>query len=142
VAPDGVDFAGKRVALIGTGSTGIQATPVIAREADHLYVFQRTPNYSIPARNYTITPEQMDEIKANYAGDPAQVPGVIRRLPVRRNDKSAMEVTPRNAWRPTSDSGVRRAASSSSTARTTTSFSTRSRTTRRPSSSAARSARS
>src|SRR5947209_19629998 len=60
---DGVDFAGKRVALIGTGSTGIQATPVIARQADHLYVFQRTPNYSIPARNYAITPEQMDEIR-------------------------------------------------------------------------------
>src|SRR5688572_9913417 len=63
---DGVDFTGKRVALIGTGSTGIQATPVIAREADHLTVFQRTPNYSVPARNAPLTPDVAAEIKANY----------------------------------------------------------------------------
>ena len=43
---EGVDFTGRRVAQIGTGSTGIQAAPVIAREADHLSVFQRTPNYT------------------------------------------------------------------------------------------------
>ncbi|GJD66204.1 flavin-containing monooxygenase [Methylobacterium frigidaeris] len=48
---EGVDFSGKRVGLIGTGSTGIQATPVIAAEAAHLTVFQRTANYSVPARN-------------------------------------------------------------------------------------------
>ena len=63
---DGVDFSGQRVSLIGTGSTGIQATPVIAREADHLTVFQRTPNYSVPARNAPLTPEVAAEIKANY----------------------------------------------------------------------------
>jgi len=48
---DGVDFTGKCVVLIGTGSAGIQATPVIAEEADHLTVFQRTANFSTPARN-------------------------------------------------------------------------------------------
>jgi cation diffusion facilitator CzcD-associated flavoprotein CzcO len=64
---EGVDFSGKRVGLIGTGSTGIQATPVIAAEADHLYVFQRTPNYSIPARNEPLSAEKAAEIKANYA---------------------------------------------------------------------------
>lgn len=48
---DGVDFTGKRVAQIGTGSTGIQAAPVIAETAGHLTVFQRTANYSVPARN-------------------------------------------------------------------------------------------
>src|SRR3954465_4215510 len=63
---DGVDFTGKRVGLIGTGSTGIQATPVIAAQADHLTVFQRTPNYSVPARNFVLTPEQWREIKDNY----------------------------------------------------------------------------
>ena len=63
---DGVDFSGKRVGLIGTGSTGIQATPVIAAEADHLTVFQRTPNFSIPARNEPLSAEQTAEIKANY----------------------------------------------------------------------------
>ncbi|MDP4025501.1 NAD(P)/FAD-dependent oxidoreductase [Methylobacterium sp. NEAU 140] len=48
---DGIDFTGKRVGLIGTGSTGIQAAPVIAEQAAHLTVFQRTANYSVPARN-------------------------------------------------------------------------------------------
>src|ERR671928_90856 len=47
---EGVDFTGKRVGMIGTGSTGIQAAPVIAASAAHLTVFQRTANYSIPAR--------------------------------------------------------------------------------------------
>lgn len=64
---EGVDFTGKRVGLIGTGSTGIQATPVIAAQAEHLYIFQRTPNYSIPARNAPLTAEESAEIKANYA---------------------------------------------------------------------------
>jgi cation diffusion facilitator CzcD-associated flavoprotein CzcO len=47
---EGVDFTGKRVGMIGTGSTGIQAAPVIAERAAHLTVFQRTANYSVPAR--------------------------------------------------------------------------------------------
>ncbi len=53
----GVDFTGKRVGQVGTGSTGIQAAPVIARTAAHLTVFQRTANYSVPARNGPLTPE-------------------------------------------------------------------------------------
>ncbi len=48
---EGVDFSGKRVGVIGTGSTGIQAIPVIAEQAAHVTVFQRTANYSVPARN-------------------------------------------------------------------------------------------
>ncbi|HWS75962.1 MAG TPA: NAD(P)/FAD-dependent oxidoreductase [Quisquiliibacterium sp.] len=54
---EGVDFSGKRVGVIGTGSTGIQAIPVIAAQAAHLTVFQRTANYSIPARNAPLTAE-------------------------------------------------------------------------------------
>ncbi len=46
-----VVFKGKRVGIIGTGSSGIQSTPVVAREADHLTVFQRTPQYTVPAGN-------------------------------------------------------------------------------------------
>ena len=64
---DGVDFSGQRVGLIGTGSTGIQATPVIAEEAGHLTVFQRTPNYSVPAQNAPLTEEFKAYVKANYA---------------------------------------------------------------------------
>jgi cation diffusion facilitator CzcD-associated flavoprotein CzcO len=63
---EGVDFSGKRVAQIGTGSTGIQAAPVIARDAEHLYVFQRTPNYTVPARDRPMGREEWLEIKAHY----------------------------------------------------------------------------
>ena len=62
---EGVDFTGKRVGLIGTGSTGIQATPVIAETAAHLTVFQRTANYSVPARNVPLTPAFKAWVKEN-----------------------------------------------------------------------------
>ncbi len=63
----GVDFTGKRVGQIGTGSTGIQAIPVIADTAEHLTVFQRTPNYSVPARNAPLSAEERRAVKADYA---------------------------------------------------------------------------
>jgi cyclohexanone monooxygenase len=62
----GVDFTGKRVAVMGTGSTGIQAIPMIAKQAKHLVVLQRTPNFSLPARNGTLDPSAVKEFKANY----------------------------------------------------------------------------
>ncbi|MFS0737145.1 NAD(P)/FAD-dependent oxidoreductase [Sphingomonas sp. 1P06PA] len=61
-----VDFSGKRVGIIGTGSSGVQMTPVIARQADHLTVFQRTPNFSIPAANSPVTEEEDRAVKADY----------------------------------------------------------------------------
>jgi cation diffusion facilitator CzcD-associated flavoprotein CzcO len=64
---EGVDFTGKQVGQIGTGSTGIQAAPVIAETAAHLTVFQRTANYSIPARNVPLTPEFKRYIKDHSA---------------------------------------------------------------------------
>ncbi|WP_181447441.1 flavin-containing monooxygenase [Mycolicibacterium vulneris] len=63
---EAVDFTGKRVAVIGTGSSGIQSIPVIAERAAQLYVFQRTANYSVPAGNRPLSAEELDEIKANY----------------------------------------------------------------------------
>jgi len=69
---EGVDFSGKRVGMIGTGSTGIQAAPVIAETAAHLTVFQRTANYSVPARNGPLTPEFKRYVKEN-AGKIRQV---------------------------------------------------------------------
>lgn len=63
---EGVDFTGKRVAVIGTGSSGIQSIPIIARQADQLYVFQRTPNYSVPAGNRPLTDDDVAVVKANY----------------------------------------------------------------------------
>jgi len=55
---EGVDFTGKRVGVIGTGSTGIQIIPVIAQQAAQLTVFQRTPNYAVPLGNKPVEPEQ------------------------------------------------------------------------------------
>lgn len=63
---DGVDFAGQRVGQIGTGSTGIQAAPVIAAEAEHLTVFQRTPNFSCPAQNFPLDDAFRARIKATW----------------------------------------------------------------------------
>jgi cyclohexanone monooxygenase len=63
---DDIDFAGRRVGVIGTGSTGIQAIPQIAKQAEHLFVFQRTPNYSVPARNHLLTAEYQVSRKKTY----------------------------------------------------------------------------
>jgi cyclohexanone monooxygenase len=61
-----VDFTGQRVAVIGTGSSAIQSVPVIAEQASHLTVFQRTANFSIPARNAALTPEEREAFRAKY----------------------------------------------------------------------------
>jgi len=64
---EGVDFKGKKVGIIGTGSTGIQAIPVIAEDAGHLEVFQRTAQFSTPARNGPMDKDEEAKIKAEYA---------------------------------------------------------------------------
>ena len=63
---DGVDFTGLRVGVIGTGSSAIQSIPLIAEQAKTLTVFQRTPNYSVPAYNAPLDPAHVREVKANY----------------------------------------------------------------------------
>jgi len=63
---DGVDFSGKRVAVVGTGSTGIQIIPQIAKQAAHLYVCQRTASYSVPARNAPLASEALQAVRARY----------------------------------------------------------------------------
>jgi cyclohexanone monooxygenase len=60
------EFAGKRVAVIGTGSSGIQVISEVAKEADQLYVLQRTPSYTIPLQNRPVNAEQVANIKTNY----------------------------------------------------------------------------
>ena len=80
-----VSFAGKRVGLIGTGSTGVQAAPVIARTAGRLYVFQRTPAYTLPARNRALPPEYEREWKDSYAERRAEMrtqPGATLMAPL------------------------------------------------------------
>jgi cation diffusion facilitator CzcD-associated flavoprotein CzcO len=62
-----VDFTGKRVGVVGTGSSGIQVIPSIAEQAADLVVFQRTPNFSLPAHNRPLTEEEIADRKATYA---------------------------------------------------------------------------
>lgn len=61
-----VDFRGKRVAVIGTGATAVQVIPVVAHNAKSLTVFQRTPNYVLPARNHPVTEEQWKDVISRY----------------------------------------------------------------------------
>ena len=62
-----VDFSGKRVAVVGTGSSGVQSIPVIASQAKHVTVFQRTPQYTVPARHGSIDKRFIEEeVKPNY----------------------------------------------------------------------------
>ena len=63
---DDPDFSGKRVGVIGTGATAVQLIPIVAEQAGHLSVFQRTPNYCCPLRNSVITDEEQARIKAEY----------------------------------------------------------------------------
>jgi len=63
---EGVDFTGLRVGVIGTGSSGVQSIPIIAKQAKHLYVFQRTANFSLPARNAPMDPVKESAHKAQY----------------------------------------------------------------------------
>ncbi len=63
-----VSFKGKRVAIVGTGSSGVQAVPVVAEQADHLYVFQRTPHYAVPAHNGPHNLELQHRISSDLAG--------------------------------------------------------------------------
>ncbi len=62
-----VDFTGKTVGIIGTGSSAIQSIPLIAEQAGHLTVFQRTPSYAVPAHNRPLDDTYRNEVKANYA---------------------------------------------------------------------------
>ncbi|MGH1503459.1 MAG: flavin-containing monooxygenase [Acidimicrobiales bacterium] len=78
---EGVDFTGRRVAVIGTGSSGIQSIPLIAEQVEHLTVFQRTPNFSIPAHNGEVP----EHLAASIAADRAE----YRR---RAREESAMGV--------------------------------------------------
>ena len=62
-----VEIAGKRVAVIGTGSSGIQSIPLLAQEAAHLTVFQRTANYSVPAHNGPVDPDYEAQVRTDYS---------------------------------------------------------------------------
>jgi len=92
---EGVDLTGKRVGVIGTGSSGIQAIPVIAQQAAELTVFQRTAPYTVPARNGPLDPAEAAATKATYAelrqGNREATAAFGSRVP--RLDVGALEVS-------------------------------------------------
>lgn len=89
-----VEFVGKRVAVIGTGSSGIQAIPVIAKTAKNLTVFQRTPQYTIPARHGTVDRKFLEEeVKPNYAEILDKARWSKAGFPVDFSDRLALEAT-------------------------------------------------
>ena len=88
-----VDFTGKRVGIIGTGSSAIQAIPIIAQEVRHLFVFQRTPNYAVPARNAPLDPQVRRQTKENYASMRARAKQMPNGLDFVFNPVSAVEAT-------------------------------------------------
>jgi cyclohexanone monooxygenase len=92
-----IDFTGQRVGVIGTGSSAIQAIPLIARQAARLHVFQRTPNFSIPARNGPLDPADERRVKEHYAAlrqEARESPAGFIGRPTEHMEKSALEVTP------------------------------------------------
>jgi cyclohexanone monooxygenase len=91
---EGVDFTGLRVGVIGTGSSAIQSIPLIAEQAKALTVFQRTPNYSVPAWNAPLDPEHVAKVKADYPALRAKARARPTGFYFPFNAKPALEATP------------------------------------------------
>ncbi len=135
-----VDFTGQRVGIIGTGSSGIQSIPVIAQQAAHLYVFQRTPNFAVPSRNRPLDPDEECRIKEAMPNCGSRNENLVEAI------SSSGASNRRSRYRPRSESGsspnAGNGAVSASPRRSAISGSIRPRTTPRPSSFALAFARS
>ncbi|MFM8945813.1 MAG: alpha/beta hydrolase fold domain-containing protein [Actinomycetota bacterium] len=95
---EGVDFTGKRVAVIGTGSSGIQSIPLIAEQAKELVVFQRTPNYSIPALNGPAPADRVERLAADRAAYEAESRMSTSGVPMPMPTVSALAVSREEAF--------------------------------------------
>jgi cyclohexanone monooxygenase len=91
---EGVDFTGQRVGVIGTGSSAIQSIPLIAEQARHLFVFQRTPHYTVPARNAPLDAAHKRQVKAHYPALRARAKQMFAGIDFALNDKPAIEAAP------------------------------------------------
>lgn len=89
-----VDFKGKRVGVVGTGSSGIQAIPVIAQEAEHLTVFQRTAQYSHPAHNKPLVTETIHQTKENFNKVRQEMYASMHGVPEVARTRSTVQDTP------------------------------------------------
>jgi cyclohexanone monooxygenase len=105
-----VDFTGKRVAVIGTGSSGIQVIPRLAEQAAELTVLQRTPAFSLPARNRSLGSDELKEVKAEYPKLRAECrvspAGTTRVPPIGSAFDTPREIREREFWRRWNDGGV------------------------------------
>jgi cyclohexanone monooxygenase len=88
---EGVDFTGLRVGVVGTGSSAIQSIPVIAAQAAHVTVFQRTPNFSIPSRNGPMSSDYAQSWKSDYPTRRAEARASRNGILAYPNDQSAIE---------------------------------------------------
>ena len=92
---EGVDLAGKRVGVVGTGSSGVQTIPVIARQALALTVFQRTPQFMVPARHQTVDRQTLDDIKSSYDEVWAEARNSLTGFPYMPRPDAALDLTDR-----------------------------------------------
>jgi cation diffusion facilitator CzcD-associated flavoprotein CzcO len=87
-----VDFTGRRVGVIGTGSSGIQLIPLVAEQAEHLTVFQRTPNFSLPAKNGASDPAKVARVRDDHAAMKEELRGSSYGILLEPPTQSALEV--------------------------------------------------
>ncbi|UUZ66000.1 NAD(P)/FAD-dependent oxidoreductase [Polaromonas sp. P1-6] len=89
-----IDYTGKRVGVIGTGATGVQVIPIVAKSAKELFVFQRSPNWCTPLGNTPITDVEMSKLRSDYENILAFVKSTPTGFPHERNKKKASQTTP------------------------------------------------
>ncbi len=89
-----IDFSNKRVGVIGTGATGVQVIPIVAKSAKELVVFQRSPNWCTPLGNTPITEDEMVKLRSEYEKILAFVSSTPTGFPYERNMKKGSQTTP------------------------------------------------
>ena len=88
-----ISFTNKNIAVIGTGSSAMQAIPIISETAKNLYVFQRTANYAVPAHNRELNPKEVINFKKNYKKNREKAKKLASGFLTNYNDKSALQVS-------------------------------------------------
>ncbi|PPR10383.1 MAG: Phenylacetone monooxygenase [Alphaproteobacteria bacterium MarineAlpha11_Bin1] len=93
---DPVNFAGKRIGVIGVGSSAVQSVPLIAEQAKHVYVYQRTPNFVVQAQNHPLGEDDVATIKADYRGFRAKAWDLQSAFLFPRHDQSVFDLSPKD----------------------------------------------
>lgn len=91
--PEGVDFTGLRVGVIGTGATGVQIIPIVAQTAKDLHVFQRTPNWCTPLGNTPLSAKDMDLLRKRYPTILEYVKSTPTSFPYHRDTRKGTDVS-------------------------------------------------